>query len=73
MAEVQRNRRLSVTISEETEEALQRLVDAHGITYAEAIRRAICLWAFCEEHLVIDRKMEVYDPETGMWRNLELL
>lgn len=42
--------RLSINMNLDTKDALQRLASEQGISYTEAIRRAISIWAFVEDN-----------------------
>lgn len=62
--------RLNVNINAETADALRRIAEARGISYTEAVRRAIAVWAFVEDELAADRRIQVFDPASDTQREL---
>lgn len=65
--------RLNVNLNEETAELLRRVAKARGISYTEAVRRAIAVWAFVEDEVEQKHRVQSYDPEGGLIRELVLL
>ena len=65
--------RLSVNINEETARQLQQTATRKGISYTEAVRRAIAVWSFIEDEIQDSKIVQVVDPDKGDTRELVLL
>jgi hypothetical protein len=51
--------RLNLNINSESAEALRSLTTKKGITYTEAVRRAILMWKFFEDEKENDVRIEL--------------
>ncbi len=65
--------RLNVNMNQETALLLRRVAASRGISYTEAIRRAVAVWAFVEDEIAAKHRVQAYDPEAGMIRELVLM
>jgi hypothetical protein len=63
--------RLSVNLNQETAAALRELAQTKGITYGEAIRRAISIYSFIDKEKQQGRKILLSDDK--QYRELEIL
>lgn len=64
--------RLSVNINDDTARQLQQTAARKGISYTEAVRRAIALWSFIEDEIHESKIVQVVDPDKGDTRRLVL-
>lgn len=62
--------RLNVNINAETASLLRRVAKARGISYTEAVRRAIAVWAFIEDEFAANHRVQIVDPVTDTKREL---
>jgi len=63
--------RLSVNISAGTAATFRSLIAAKGVTATEGVRRAIAVWAFCEEETAAGNRLAVIEHD-GTVREVEL-
>lgn len=54
--------RLSVNMNQETADALRDVARSRGISYTEAVRRAISVYAFVEAEVAAGNTIQVRDP-----------
>lgn len=62
--------RLNVNINARTAEELRRVARRSGITYTEAVRRAVEVLAFLTDERDAGRALQIYDPERDVTREL---
>ncbi len=65
--------RLSVNMNEETAAALKELAAERGLSYTEAVRRAISIAKFVEDELGEGRKIQTVDSQRKDVRELILM
>lgn len=62
--------RLSVNINAATAKDLRRLAKRQGITYTEAVRRAVDILAFFTDERDAGHAIQVVDPKTKVTREI---
>lgn len=65
--------RLSVNMNAETAEALKQIADERGLSYTEAVRRAISITKFIEDELEEGRRIQTVDADRKDVRELILM
>lgn len=64
--------RLSVNMNPETARLLREHAASKGLSYTEAVRRAIAIWAFVEDEVAAHHRVQSVDPDEGIIRELVL-
>lgn len=65
--------RLNVNLNQETAEALRFIAEQRGISFTEAVRRAISVYKFVEDEVAEGHRVQAVDSEAGTVRELVLL
>jgi predicted transcriptional regulator len=65
--------RLNINLSEETAASLRELAEARGISFTEAVRRAIAIYKFVEDEVAAGNQVQSVDTGRGTVRELVLL
>lgn len=65
--------RLNINLNEETAETLRELAAARGISFTEAVRRAISVYKFVEDEIAGGKQVQSVDTDRGTVRELVLL
>jgi len=62
--------RLNVNINARTADELRRIARRNGITYTEAVRRAVEVLAFLVDERDAGHALQIYEPERNVTREL---
>lgn len=65
--------RLNVNLNAETAEALKEIAEERGISYTEAVRRAISVYKYIDDEVQDGRKVITSDQENKSVKELVLL
>jgi hypothetical protein len=65
--------RLSVNLNKETADALKEMAKEHGISFTEAVRRAISVYKFIDDEVHEGRKVHTLDADNKNVRELVLM
>jgi hypothetical protein len=65
--------RLNVNLNKETAAALKDITDKQGISFTEAVRRAIALLKFIDDERTAGRKIQIMDSNGKNKRELVLM
>lgn len=65
--------RLNVNLNAETAEALKEIADQRGISFTEAVRRAISIYKFIDDETQEGHRIQTVDPERNQVRELVLM
>lgn len=65
--------RLNVNLNQETADALRLVAEQRGISFTEAVRRAISVYKFVEDELAEGHRVQAVDADSGTVRELVLL
>ncbi|MDM7886572.1 ribbon-helix-helix protein, CopG family [Curtobacterium sp. RHCKG23] len=65
--------RLNVNLNAETAEALKEIADQRGISFTEAVRRAISVYKFIDDETQEGHRIQTVDPERNEVRELVLM
>lgn len=65
--------RLNVNLNKETAAALREIADQQGVSYTEAVRRAIAIYKYVVDEQAADRKIQTMDANERNKRELVLM
>lgn len=65
--------RLSVNLNKETADALKDMAREHGISFTEAVRRAISVYKFIDDEVHEGRKVHTLDADNKNVRELVMM
>lgn len=65
--------RLNVNLNAETADALKEIAEQRGISFTEAVRRAISVYKFIDEETQEGHRIQTVDPERNQVRELVLM
>lgn len=65
--------RLNVNLNAETANALKDLVERHGITYTEAIRRAVSVYQYFDAEKAVGNRIQSMKPNGEDKRDIILM
>jgi len=65
--------RLNVNLNAETAEALKEIAEHRGISFTEAVRRAISVYKFIDDETQEGHRIQTVDPERNQVRELVLM
>jgi len=65
--------RLNVNLNSETADALKEIADHRGISFTEAVRRAISVYKFIDEETQEGRRIQTVSPDRSEVRELVLM
>ena len=65
--------RLNVNLNQETAAALRKIADDKGISFTEAVRRAISLYDYIEEETRNGRHVQTTDADRNSVRELVMM
>jgi hypothetical protein len=65
--------RLNVNLNSETAAALQEIAENRGISFTEAVRRAISVYKFIDDETQEGHRIQTVDPERNQVRELVLM
>lgn len=65
--------RLNVNMNAQTADALRQLARDNGISFTEAVRRAISIYKFFEDEMAQGRKIQTMDRDGGNKRDVVLM
>ncbi|AMM22779.1 CopG family transcriptional regulator (plasmid) [Frondihabitans sp. PAMC 28766] len=65
--------RLNVNLNSETADALKEIADHRGISFTEAVRRAISVYKFIDEETQEGRRIQTVSPDRSDVRELVLM
>ena len=65
--------RLNVNLNSETAVALKEIADHRGISFTEAVRRAISVYKFIDEETQEGRRIQTVSPDRSEVRELVLM
>ena len=65
--------RLNVNLNAETADALKEIAEHRGISFTEAVRRAISVYKFIDDETQEGHRIQTVDPERNQVRELVLM
>lgn len=65
--------RLNVNLNSETAEALKEIAEERGISFTEAVRRAISVYKYIDDEVQEGRKIQIADKSNKNVRELILM
>lgn len=65
--------RLNVNLNAETADALKEIAEQRGISFTEAVRRAISVYKFIDDETQEGHRIQTVDPERNQVRELVLM
>lgn len=65
--------RLNVNLNKETAAALREIADEQGVSYTEAVRRAIAIYKYVVDEQAAGRKIQTMDANEKNKRELVLM